>query len=76
MVRATLHEIIGKSWIEVERLVKRGDTHTWESVGRTAYNGVEQLGTVFEAAEVLHTGLDDLLSAVGDVWETIEAVHI
>ena len=76
MMRVTLHEVLGKAWVEAEMLVRRGERLDWQSIGRTVVKDIEDVDHLLNCAGVLADGLDDLIHEVGSRWVDLPTTRI
>jgi hypothetical protein len=76
VIRASIHQVLGKAWLEVEQWKVLDHKAQWTSIGRTLLGDIDEIGNMGEAAETLITGLDTLLDDLKDVWYELDAYRV
>lgn len=76
MIRASIHQVLGKAWLEVERWSVLDNKAQWTSIGRAILGDIDEIGNMGEAAEKLMTGLDTLLDDAKAIWYELDAYRI
>jgi hypothetical protein len=70
MMRASLHEFLGKTMLEIEVLGHKPGLAGWVSICRVLIGDAEQVLTVAEAADALIRELQEAASDLQEDWDT------
>lgn len=76
MIRASIHQVLGTAWLEVEQWRVLDNKAQWTSVGRRMLGEIDEIGNVGEAVERLIKGLDSLLDFTQEAWYELPAYRI
>jgi hypothetical protein len=73
VIRASIHQVLDKAWLEVEQYRLLDGRPQWTSIGRCMMDDIDEIGNMGEAAGVLIGGLDMLLDDLKAAWHELDA---
>lgn len=71
MIRATIHQVLDKAWLEVEQHLELHGTYNWVSIGRLMLGDAEEIINARDGASAIKVALTILDEELKDTWKQL-----